>query len=276
MPDTATTPTSQSHRFWRKLVLDLAVMAGIGVVLAVIGPFGTFETGLPVRLAYWTSLAVAGYAFYRPIGWLIEHHGRKIDLPTWLLWTGACLIATVPMSLVVAAVDRLPYGQPFPPFEVLAVNYGYVLVIGAIVTLLFFLFDSDRAAAAQAKALRLPELVSVSVPAPVSEPAPAVGRFLERLPPHLGTDLIALEMEDHYVRAHTVLGSELILMRLRDAIAELDGIEGLQVHRSWWVARHAVEDVRRDGRNLRLVLPGALEAPVARANVAVLKEQGWI
>ncbi|OZA91948.1 MAG: hypothetical protein B7X57_09270 [Erythrobacter sp. 34-65-8] len=180
------------------------------------------------------------------------------------------------MSLAVAAVDRLPYGQPFPPFEVLAVNYGYVLVIGAIVTLLFFLFDPDRAAAAQAKALRLPEPVSDSVPAPVSEPAPAVGRFLERLPPHLGTDLIALEMEDHYVRAHTALGSELILMRLRDAIAELDGIEGLQVHRSWWVARHAVEDVRRDGRNLRLVLPGGLEAPVARANVAVLKEQGWI
>jgi DNA-binding LytR/AlgR family response regulator len=83
-------------------------------------------------------------------------------------------------------------------------------------------------------------------------------------------------MEDHYVRAHTVLGSEMILMRLRDAMAELDDVEGQQIHRSWWVARHAVEDVRRDGRNLRLVLPGGLEAPVARANVAALKEQGWI
>ena len=77
------------------------------------------------------------------------------------------------------------------------------------------------------------------------------------------------------MRAHTALGSELILLRLRDAMAELDGIDGLQVHRSWWVARHAVDDVRRDGRNVRLVLPGGLEAPVARANLAVLKQQGW-
>ena len=82
-------------------------------------------------------------------------------------------------------------------------------------------------------------------------------------------------MEDHYVRAHTVLGSELILLRMRDAVGELEGIDGAQVHRSWWVARDAVEDVKRDGRNLRLVLPGGLEAPVSRARVVELKEAGW-
>ena len=61
-------------------------------------------------------------------------------------------------------------------------------------------------------------------------------------------------MEDHYVRAHTMLGSDLVLLRLRDAIAELDGIEGAQVHRSWWVARDVVEGVEREGRKLRLLL----------------------
>ena len=83
-------------------------------------------------------------------------------------------------------------------------------------------------------------------------------------------------MEDHYVRVHTALGSEMVLMRLRDAVAQLAGIDGRQVHRSWWVARLAVEDVRREGRNVRLVLPGGLEAPVSRAQVAELKDAGWI
>ena len=110
--------------------------------------------------------------------------------------------------------------------------------------------------------------------APLDAPAPQPA-FLERLPGHLGTDLIALEMEDHYVRAHTALGSELVLMRMRDAVAELQGIEGAQVHRSWWVARDAVEDVKREGRNLRLVLPGGIEAPVSRARVTELKQAGW-
>ena len=268
------------RQFWRKLVIDLAVMVVIGVVLALIGPFGSFEVSFPSRLAYWVGLGLAGYACYRPIGWAVERAGTGLDLPVWLLWAIACLIATVPMTLVVAGLERIPRGRPLPAFEVLTATYGYVLVVGAIVTLVFFLIERSGAAPEPQAA---PVALQAPAPAPAPAPVPAPAqtsqgqpRFFDRLPPHLGTDLIALEMEDHYVRAHTALGSELILLRLRDAMAELDGIEGQQVHRSWWVARHAVEDVRRDGRNLRLVLPGGLEAPVARANAALLKEQGWI
>lgn len=47
-------------------------------------------------------------------------------------------------------------------------------------------------------------------------------------------------MEDRYLRIHTDGGSDLILMRLRDAVGELAGADGLQVHRSFWVARAAV------------------------------------
>ena len=101
-------------------------------------------------------------------------------------------------------------------------------------------------------------------------------RFFDRLPPHLGRELLALEMEDHYVRAHTTAGSALVLMRMRDAVAELDGVEGLQVHRSWWVARAAVEREVQDGRNLRLRLRNGLEAPVARNSVPTLRAAGWL
>jgi len=106
--------------------------------------------------------------------------------------------------------------------------------------------------------------------------APAPNPLLEQLPPELGSTIVALEMEDHYVRVHTALGSALVLMRLRDAMALVTDIEGMQVHRSWWVARGAVEDVLRDGRNVRLKLPRDLEAPVARANIATLRDARWI
>lgn len=261
------------RQFWRKLVIDLSVMVVIGVVLALIGPFGSFEASFPTRLTYWTGLGLAGYGCYRPIGWAVERVGAALDLPVWLLWTAACLIATVPMTVVAAGIERLPRGLPLPGYDVLAASYGYVLVVGAIVTLVFFLIERASAAPSSlVEARSTPDLPAVAGPGPAARQP----RLLDRLPPHLGTDLIALEMEDHYVRAHTVLGSELILLRLRDAMAELDGIDGQQVHRSWWVARHAVDDVRRDGRNVRLVLPGGLEAPVARANVAALKQLGWI
>jgi len=48
---------------------------------------------------------------------------------------------------------------------------------------------------------------------------------------------------------HTSKGQDLILLRLSDAIEELAGLEGEQVHRSWWVARDGVTEVERgDGR----------------------------
>jgi DNA-binding LytR/AlgR family response regulator len=83
-------------------------------------------------------------------------------------------------------------------------------------------------------------------------------------------------MEDHYVRAHTALGSDLILIPLHQAVAELEGLEGLQVHRSWWVSRAAVAGIERDGRSLRLKLRNGVSAPVSRRAVAALKAAAWI
>ena len=51
--------------------------------------------------------------------------------------------------------------------------------------------------------------------------------LFDQLPPELGSAIIALEMEDHYLRVHTRLGSDLILLRMRDALAELDGLDNV-------------------------------------------------
>jgi len=58
--------------------------------------------------------------------------------------------------------------------------------------------------------------------------------------------------------------------------AGLSRVEGLQVHRSWWVARRAIAGVERDGRNLRLKLIDGETAPVSRASVAKLRAAGWL
>jgi DNA-binding LytR/AlgR family response regulator len=112
--------------------------------------------------------------------------------------------------------------------------------------------------------------------APTPGAPPASVRFLERLPAKImGGAIWAVEAEDHYLRVRTSKGSDLILMRLADAMAELDGIEGAQVHRSWWVARAGVADVKREGARVTLVLKDGAEAPVSRPNVKPLREAGW-
>ena len=255
----------------RKLAIDLSIMTVIGVLMAVIGPFGSFEQPLAMRLLVWLGLAYAGYAIYAPLGAVVDRLHQRLDLPRAGLWTAAVVVASVPMAMIVWSLNFFYGPLAMPTAETALLYYLNVLVVGGAVTVLFNILDRPIPADA------VPPETTSEQPSPVEPivPPAKAGRFFDRLPAALGTELIALEMEDHYVRAHTALGSELILLRMRDAVAELDGLDGAQVHRSWWVARGAVEDVKREGRNIRLVLANDIEAPVARSNVAPLKDAGW-
>ena len=249
----------------RRILIDLAAIAGIGAVLAVLAPLGTHRLPMAERLLYWCGLGIVGYAIYRPIGGFATAYAKRLALPRWYLWALAVALASIPMAAIVWIANHMGSVPEWPGAATALTHYAYVALIGAIVTAVMnFVSERTEPSGASDTMIETP-----------THAAPPV-RFIDRLPAHVGTQLVALEMEDHYVRAHTTLGSELVLMRMRDAVAELDGLDGEQVHRSWWVARDAVEDTIRDGRNVRLVLPSGLEAPVSRANIARLKELGWL
>jgi hypothetical protein len=74
--------------------------------------------------------------------------------------------------------------------------------------------------------------------------------LLRLLPSRLGTDLVYIKSEDHYLEVHTTVGSSLIKMRFSGAVAQL-GDRGIQVHRSYWVATgHVTRSVRSGKRTL--------------------------
>lgn len=276
-----TQPASPRNALVRRIIVDLAAMTVIGVFLAIIGPFGSIAAPLSERLVTWIGFAWLGYACYRPMQGIATWGERMLALPRWGMLAAAVLVGTVPMTVAVLAINTVPLGSlRWPGLEVAMATYFSVLVIGGAVTVLFNLVQGTPRAPvpvmAQAPAPQ-PAPVPAPAPAPLPIPSPPPPNpLLDQLPAELGSEIVALEMEDHYVRVHTALGSALVLMRLRDAMALVKETEGMQVHRSWWVARAAVEDVLRDGRNVRLKLPRGIEAPVARANVAALRDARWI
>ncbi|WP_260482281.1 LytTR family DNA-binding domain-containing protein [Sphingomicrobium flavum] len=246
----------------RQTIIDVAILLIIGLALALIGPLGTFRFDLAARIAYWLPICLLGYAIFRPTIALADHVAHRLDLPRWPTIIAALWFAAMPMSVLLSwAGDR--WGQ-LPPFDIFLRTTLYVALIGSGIYTIFLLVERARAAPEQ------------PVPAPpASTDAAPTSRFHDRLPARFPLPLVALENEDHYVRAHGSGGSELILMRLRDAVAELDGMDGAQVHRSWWVARDAVKEARRDGRRWILSLGDGLDAPVARERVADLRQKGW-
>ena len=137
------------------------------------------------------------------------------------------------------------------------------LVLNALVTwLIYWKPRADGAAGETASAL----------PSSEARSAP----FLERIPERLGRNLLHLHMQDHYVEVHTDEGSDLLLLRFRDAIRELDGLDGAQVHRSHWVARAAVAGVERRNGRIALRLVNGNRVPVSRSFAPALRERGWL
>lgn len=239
----------------REAARGVAIALAVGALLAFAGAFETQDVPLGRRLAYWLPMmpigALIGAGIQRVAvarGWLDEQPLRKAAF--------IAVTMAVPLSVAVWAwTSWMFWGRwrfddllgVFPP--VLAV----CLVISGITALVGAAPTQTHARAGDAPP-----------------------RFLERLPFKLkGAEVYAVEAEDHYLRIHTSKGSDLILMRLSDAIAELEGIEGAQTHRSWWVAKSAVTDVERsDGRATLTIADGA-QVPVSRTFARALRAQHW-
>jgi DNA-binding LytR/AlgR family response regulator len=238
----------------------LLVCTLAGLFLAFIAPFGTADAGIGMRLLYWVGIVNIGGLLGWGIGLLVLKW-RRLEGRRWLQALTVALLMTPPAILVVWAWSRL-----LLPDVSLASPVDYALPVLVI---------SLAMSAINALAASQPGQATTQTEAAVRPPASS--RFLTRLPERLrGSDLYAVQAEDHYLRLHTSRGSDLILCRLADAVAELEGLDGLQTHRSWWVAREAVTAVAKaDGRAVLTLASGA-EAPVSRTALPKLREQGWL
>lgn len=240
---------------------------GMALFLSLINAFGTGEIPLLHRLLYWGLLMVAG-SFVAvgidrlALGYL--RHRLHLEGRPWLYGILLTALLTPSIALVVWAITPL-FGHMSWDIGLYVRFLGPVGVISAAMTLLNVLLNRE------------PQQSHAFTPAPAAEAASERVAFLDRLPfKHQKADIYALSAEDHYLRVHTSAGSTLILMRLYDAIRELEGIEGSQTHRSWWVARDAIEDIQRQDGRVSLTLRGEIEAPVSRSYQKVLKADGWI
>ncbi|WP_114859087.1 LytTR family DNA-binding domain-containing protein [Azospirillum brasilense] len=255
----------------------LPVLLGAALVLALLGPFGTFaDLTLAQRLAYWIGLIGLGGLAFELLTLAAGHRLRERAGAWRATLAGVVLAVAALMTFTVALLERTLRGMDFLRPLGLAELFVYVVLVTLLVSAIpVWLELRDRgllAGPTPPPSPFVPDDAPASSPAERPEPA-----FLARLPARLGRDLLALEMEDHYVRAYTAEGSDLILMRLRDAIAELAGLEGMQVHRSHWVAAAAVAGVERkpDGK-LVLVLRNGLRVPVSRSYAAAVRKAGWV
>jgi len=244
-------------------------LAAAVAVLAWLGPFDTWgRLSLPDRVAFWTLATSVNWLFGLVLG---AAAGLTFERRGVLAWAtavvGGSAVAAVPGTAVVWLLVATYMDHRMTGLAEIASLYSQVIVIHLVLNALvtWLIYEKSRRGGAPGEA---------ASPHPPAETLAAP--FLERIPARLGRNLLHLHMQDHYVEVHTEEGSDLLLLRFRDALRELDGVDGAQVHRSHWVARSAVAGVvRRDGR-IALRLVNGNEVPVSRSFAPTLRDRGWL
>ncbi|MEJ5979629.1 LytTR family DNA-binding domain-containing protein [Novosphingobium sp. PS1R-30] len=262
----------------RGALLEAWGMAVFAVIVGFLGPFGSYTGNtLVYRVQTWGGLLLGAYVFVRPLIWGSDHLARRTDLPREALafWSAAAM--SVPLAMVWRAVGQDAFR---------ALN-GYAVLVPFALLCALAVLGVTRWAHSTSRRLQI-RSAGAAVPALPEEPQPEIDgnadiknadgapKLMARLGSAFRFPIVALQSEDHYVRVHGANGSELLLMRLRDAIAEMDGIPGEQVHRSWWVARDGVEGLAKSGRGWTIRLINGQLAPVARESVDRLRRSGFL
>ncbi|ARE41927.1 hypothetical protein RGUI_3786 [Rhodovulum sp. P5] len=230
--------------------INLLLWIVFSVWTTLSGPFGTYETAtLGERATHWPLIAglfvVVAVAVRVAAGRYLAHFNP---------WQTAVFIASVLAALL--SVPTFLMASAMLPPEVTPPTLDGVLIAAASVLSISL---GLRA---------LYHVVPVARPVATASPPP----LMLRLPSQKQAPLIRLTSSDHYVRVVTERGETDLLMRFADAISELGEVEGARVHRSHWVARSAVEGVRRDSGRVMIRTRDGAEVPVSRTYQRVLDD----
>ncbi|MBP5855789.1 LytTR family transcriptional regulator [Marivibrio halodurans] len=244
----------------------------VGLLLAALGPFGSYEAYGPlVRAAFWVSVVMVNWVIMdAALKGLGRRFHDRFPAPVVILPLLAALLSLGPCLLVVLGAGQVIFRTDLA--ERPLVFGGQVLLLLWLVGIAGYGMERARRRAADSgKGEALEDARQVESAA--VDPTEA---FRARWPSGLSGRLLALEMEDHYLRVHTSTGTALILCRMRDAARDLAGADGMQVHRSYWVACAAVRDVRRKAKRPVLILENGLEVPVGRSFIPGVRAAGWL
>ncbi len=223
------------------------------LVAVVTGPFGTFQTmGFGLRLVYWVTIVTSGLAIGAVVNaaFLTVCRGWH---PLWIDLKASLVITTLLAPLIYMLRSGL---DPVLTRADLAITSTWINT-GLFVAPIFFLRRQltgiDRA------------------------PGPPCPRLMRRLPdPLQEASILRLTGRDHTVEVATDRGTTTLRLRLKDAIDEMEPVDGLCTHRSHWVARAAITGHTTEGGKLHVTLANGDRVPVSRKYRPRLEDLGLV
>jgi DNA-binding LytR/AlgR family response regulator len=253
-------------REWTTLVRSPRLWATFAIVVAIFvatGPSGTLqEMGLAEGVAFWTLLHATTWAVAISINTIGEIAMRDHISNALTLLTINAVIAT---PFVAAAVELIRWS--WLGLSPTALSYGSQFAVCLPLSILFSLLTHMTMSAAPTA----PMSPQPALPSKAVSKAPPP--LLSRLRPDIRAPILHLTVEDHYTVVTTTRGRQLVLLRFSDALRELGDIDGLQTHRSHWVATSHVEGVEKSGSRVVVKLKSGAIVPVSRSFAGAVQKR---
>ena len=240
----------RSPRLW-------LTFGAVVLLFAVTGPYGSAErlAFLP-RFAYWLLLHAGAWSFALAGAVTADVLLSPRLANMFLRMLAGSLAATFPIGLVIGVLEWSWFSTPLTWSGYLH-GLPTILPLSAIFCVISYLAMSGDSASHRRLETGLP---SKAEPRAARTDIP----LLDRLRPENRGRLQHISVEDHYSRIRTSRGVELVLLRFADAIRETGSADGLQVHRSHWVASDFVDGFRSANGRISLILTDGTEIPVSR------------
>jgi len=244
--------TKQSRADQRIAVFALAIF-----ICVFLGPFDTSDDlEFWDRVVFWSiAISVIGVFMEFCITAAIESRWLRA-LPSLFQVAIGSAIGSVPGTAFVITLNKV-----FRPDHLIDVVFP---VLSLQVTIMAILIAGLAHLVASRSGTSASEETSEATLKDVPPITLQTARLAQRLPTRLREgQIISMSMQDHYVNVATTLGSEMILMRMADAIDLLDGIAGVHTHRSPWAAQAHSNGLTRVARRHTLTLSDGRSIPVS-------------
>lgn len=242
-------PPSKTYTSWG---LRLLLLTGVAIIFALLGPFGTYEAlPLATRFFYWFVLLAGADICIRLTHRIVEHFGLVGGRAGRLAQSALCFTAL--FSPTAWGLSSLFDGGlwDLQGFAIFAGNIGGLSATMAVLT--FFFWGTKE------------------------EDAVLRARLYDRLPLPTDASIMRLTVDDHYVDVYLDDGTQhRMLMRLADAIREMDGAPGFCTHRSHWVSTDHITSAVKEKNREFVVLADGTQVPVSKTFRADVLAAGFL
>lgn len=266
---------SRQRKFHVFLYLIFPILAGF--VSAMQGSGRTSGWPLGFRIAYYVPLALVVMWSSGLCSLALSKLTRALHLPLWFLLIAGALLAGEIIKLYVQTVVPL-FDQLLPQSALggrsVEFNFSTGLRSGipTILTWLglnlaaWFFFKVKRFGYTAPIFAEKPPVQegTEDMTAPSRPMLSSLPLFARKAGLTSLDQIQALEAQQHYLKIYGVGFEKVVLYRFSDAIAELSEVNGMQVHRSWWVRNGAIKSFKANNKRLELTLVSGLVLPVSR------------